>query len=234
MSRIAVVTGGSRGIGLAVVDQLLASGEQVAVLSRSGDAPDGALGLVADVRSGEQVDDAFSAVQEQLGTPTVLVHAAGVTGDGLLLTTKEDAFADVLEANLTSAYRVSRKALRGMIRQKTGRIVYVGSTVGLLGSPGQTSYAASKAGLIGMARSLVRELGARDITVNVVTPGPVQTDMLAALHPERIAQVVSQVPLGRVATPEEVASVVVFLASQQAGYVTGAVVPVDGGIGMGH
>jgi 3-oxoacyl-[acyl-carrier protein] reductase len=206
----------------------------VAVLSRSGEAPEGALGLVADVRSGEQVDAAFAAVQEQLGTPTVLVHAAGVTADGLLLTTKEDAFGQLLDANLTSAYRVTRKALRGMIRQKSGRIVYVGSAVGLLGSPGQTGYAASKAGLIGLTRSLVRELGARDITVNVVAPGPVHTDMLAALSPERVEQVRTQVPLGRIAMPEEVASVVVFLASAAASYVTGAVVPVDGGIGMGH
>lgn len=234
MSRVCVVTGGSRGIGRAVAEQLLAAGDRVAVLSRSGDGPEGALALAVDVQRAEQVDEGFVAVRDQLGTPTVLVHAAGITRDGLLLTMKQDAFTDVLDANLTSAYRVTRAALRGMVRERTGRIVYVGSAVGLLGGPGQANYAASKAGLIGLARSLVRELGPRDITVNVVTPGPVQTDMLAALPAERLAQLLAQVPLGRVATAHEVASVVTFLTSAAAGYVTGAVVPVDGGVGMGH
>ena len=232
--RVCVVTGGSRGIGAAVVGRLLAQGDQVASLSTSGAAPDGALGIAVDVRSESAIEEAFARVAAELGPPTVLVHAAGVTGDALLLTMREDAFQRVVDTNLGGAYRVTRQALRSMIRQKHGRIVLIGSAVGLLGGPGQSSYAASKAGLIGFARSLVREVGRRDITINVVTPGPVQTEMLDALPPDRVAQLVAEVPLGRVASADEVAGVVLFLLGPDAGYVTGAVVPVDGGVGMGH
>ena len=232
--RISVVTGGSRGIGRAVVEQLLLRGDAVAALSTSGLAPEGALGIAVDLRDDAAVDAAFTRVSSELGPPTALVHAAGITGDALLLSTRDEDFSRVVDTNLGGAYRVTRRALRSMIRQRHGRIVLVGSAVGLLGGPGQSSYAASKAGLIGFARSLVREVAARDITINVVTPGPVQTDMLDALPPERIAQLVASVPLGRVARPEEVAAAVLFLLGPDAGYITGAVVPVDGGAGMGH
>jgi 3-oxoacyl-[acyl-carrier protein] reductase len=232
--RVCVVTGGSRGIGRAVVDALLAQGDAVAALSTSGHAPEGALGIAVDVRDDDAVDAAFQRISTELGPVTALVHAAGITGDGLLLSTRDGDFQRVVDTNLGGAYRVTRRALRSMIRQKHGRIVLVGSAVGLLGGPGQSSYAASKAGLIGFARSLVREVAARDITVNVVTPGPVQTDMLVALPPERLAQLVASVPLGRVAAPSEVAAAILFLLGPDAGYITGAVVPVDGGAGMGH
>ena len=232
--RISVVTGGSRGIGCAVVEQLLLRGDAVAALSTSGLAPAGALGIAVDLRDDAAVDAAFARVCSELGPPTALVHAAGITGDALLLSTRDEDFSRVVDTNLGGAYRVTRRALRSMLRHKHGRIVLVGSAVGLLGGPGQSSYAASKAGLIGFARSLVREVAARDITINVVTPGPVETDMLNALPPERIAQLVASVPLGRVARPEEVAAAVLFLLGPDAGYITGAVVPVDGGAGMGH
>jgi 3-oxoacyl-[acyl-carrier protein] reductase len=196
--------------------------------------PEGLLGVRCDVTSQSEVDAAFARVEAELGPVEVLVSNAGITRDGLLLRMSEADFTDVLEANLVGAFRVCKRATQGMIRARRGRIVLVSSVVAMLGSGGQTNYAASKAGLVGFARSLAREVGSRGITVNVVAPGPVDTDMTAALSPERMAELVAAVPLGRTATPDEIAGVVAFLASADAAYVTGAIVPVDGGLGMGH
>lgn len=233
--RIVLVTGGSRGIGLACARRLADQGDRVAVTYNSTPPPDGFFGVKCDVTSGEQVDEAFSAVEAHFGgSVEVLVSNAGMAKDGLLLRMSEDDFTSVLDANLTAAYRVSKRAARGMLKARTGRIVLISSVVALLGSAGQANYAASKAGLIGFARSLARELGSRSITVNVVAPGPVATDMTAALSDERLEMLTNAVPLQRMAEPEEIAGVVSFLASPDAGYITGAVIPVDGGLGMGH
>jgi NAD(P)-dependent dehydrogenase (short-subunit alcohol dehydrogenase family) len=233
--RIVLVTGGSRGIGLAIARRFAALGDRVAVTHRSADAPDGLFGVKCDVTSGADVDGAFGAVEEHYGGPVeVLVSNAGMNKDMLLLRMGEDDFTSVLDANLTAAYRVSKRAAQGMLRARKGRIVLVSSVVGLLGSAGQANYAAAKAGMVGFARSLARELGSRGITVNVVAPGPVETDMTAALGEKRLAELVAAVPLGRMATPDEIAGTVVFLASPDAAYITGAVIPVDGGLGMGH
>lgn len=235
MSRIVLVTGGSRGIGLACARRFAALGDQVAVTYNSSPPPDDLFGVKCDVTSADEVDAAFSAVEEHFGGPVeVLVSNAGITRDGLILRMKEDDFAAVVDANLTAAYRVTKRAAQGMLRARRGRIVLMSSVVGLLGSAGQANYAASKAGLVGLARSLARELGSRSITVNVVAPGPVATDMTAALGEQRLADLTAAVPLGRMAEPEEIAGVVAFLASADAAYITGAVVPVDGGLGMGH
>lgn len=234
MSRVVLVTGGSRGIGLAIARRFAALGDRVAVTHRGSEPPEGVLGVPCDVTSQSDVDAAFARVEAELGPVEVLVSNAGITRDGLLLRMGEADFTDVLDANLTGAFRVCKRAAQGMLRARKGRIVLVSSVVAMLGSGGQTNYAASKAGLVGFARSLARELGSRGITVNVVAPGPVDTDMTAALSPERMAELVAAVPLGRVATPDEVAGVVAFLASADAAYVTGAIVPVDGGLGMGH
>jgi 3-oxoacyl-[acyl-carrier protein] reductase len=233
--RIVLVTGGSRGIGLAIARRFAAQGDRVAVTHRSSDAPDGLFGVKCDVTSGADVDAAFAAVEERFGGPVeVLVSNAGMNKDMLLLRMGEDDFTSVIDANLTAAYRVSKRAAQGMLRARKGRIVLVSSVVGLLGSAGQANYAASKAGMVGFARSLARELGSRGITVNVVAPGPVETDMTAALGEKRLAELTAAVPLGRMATPDEIAGTVVFLASPDAAYITGAVIPVDGGLGMGH
>jgi len=234
VSRVVLVTGGSRGIGLAIARRFAALGDRVAVTHRGSEPPEGVLGVRCDVTSQSDVDAAFARVEAELGPVEVLVSNAGITRDGLLLRMGEADFTDVLDANLTGAFRVCKRAAQGMLRARKGRIVLVSSVVAMLGSGGQTNYAASKAGLVGFARSLARELGSRGITVNVVAPGPVDTDMTAALSPERMAELVAAVPLGRVATPDEVAGVVAFLASADAAYVTGAIVPVDGGLGMGH
>ena len=234
MSRVVLVTGGSRGIGLAIARRFAALGDRVAVTHRGSEPPEGVLGVRCDVTAQSDVDAAFARVEAELGPVEVLVSNAGITRDGLLLRMGEADFTDVLDANLTVAFRVCKRAAQGMLRARKGRIVLVSSVVAMLGSGGQTNYAASKAGLVGFARSLARELGSRGITVNVVAPGPVDTDMTAALSPERMAELVAAVPLGRVATPDEVAGVVAFLASADAAYVTGAIVPVDGGLGMGH
>jgi len=234
VARSVLVTGGNRGIGLAVARAFAAAGDRVAVTSRSGEAPDGLVAVACDVTVPDQVDTAFAAVQEAQGPVEVLVANAGITRDTLLLRMSEDDFTEVLDTNLTGAYRVAKRAAKGMLRARWGRLIFVSSVVGMLGSAGQANYAASKAGLVGLARSLARELGSRGITANVVAPGFVDTDMTRALDEERAAQILAQVPLGRYATVEEVAGAVLFLASDAAAYVTGAVLPVDGGLGMGH
>lgn len=234
MTRTVLVTGGNRGIGLAIARAFAEHGSQVVVTHRTGDPPDGLAGVSCDVTDTAQVDRAFAEVEERFGPVRVLVANAGVNRDQLLLRMSDEDFTDVLDTNLTGTFRVTKRAVRGMLRARTGRIILVSSVAGLLGSPGQTNYAASKAGLVGFARSLVRELGPRGITVNVVAPGFVQTDMTADLTDKRQEEIKQQVPLGRYASVEDVAAAVRWLASDEAGYVTGAVLPVDGGLGMGH
>ena len=234
MTRTVLVTGGSRGIGLACAQRFAALGDNVVITYNSSPPPDGFAAIKCDVTSTAEVDAAFAFAEEQFGPVQVLVSNAGLTKDGLLLRMSEEAFTSVVDANLTAAYRVAKRATQGMLRARAGRIVFMSSVVGLLGSAGQANYAASKAGLVGLARSLARELGSRSITVNVVAPGPVVTDMTAALGDKRIEELVAAVPLGRMATTDEIAGVVAFLASDDAAYITGAVVPVDGGLGMGH
>jgi NAD(P)-dependent dehydrogenase (short-subunit alcohol dehydrogenase family) len=234
VSRTVLVTGGSRGIGLACAQRFAALGDDVVITYNTSPPPDGFASIKCDVTSVADVDAAFSFAEERFGPVQVLVSNAGMTKDGLLLRMSEDSFADVVDANLTAAYRVAKRAAQGMVRARAGRMIFMSSVVGLLGSAGQANYAASKAGLVGLARSLARELGSRSITVNVVAPGPVATDMTASLGEKRLAELTAAVPLGRMATPDEIAGVVAFLASDDAAYITGAVVPVDGGLGMGH
>jgi 3-oxoacyl-[acyl-carrier protein] reductase len=228
------VTGGNRGIGRAIAEAFVANGDQVAVTTRSGGAPEGTLDVRCDVTDPAAVEAAFAEIEAAHGPVEVLVANAGITADTLVLRMSEEAWSSVIDTNLTGSFRLAKRAAKGMLRLRRGRIIFISSVVGLLGSAGQVNYAASKAGLVGMARSLARELGSRSITANVVSPGFVETDMTAVLSDEQRAAIKTQVPLQRYATPEEVASAVTWLAGDGAAYVTGAVIPVDGGLGMGH
>lgn len=234
MSRSVLVTGGNRGIGLAIARRLADDGNSVTITSRSGEPVEGLNVVPCDVRDASSVDAAFKATEDEQGPVEVLVANAGITRDQLLALMSEDDFAGVLDTNLTGAYRVAKRAVRPMMRLRRGRLIFISSVIGLYGSGGQANYAASKAGLVGLARSLARELGSRGITSNVVAPGFVDSEMTSVLSPERREQILAAVPLGRYADAGEVAGVVSFLAGPDAGYVTGAVIPVDGGLGMGH
>ncbi len=233
-ARSVLVTGANRGIGRAIAERFVAAGDRVATLHRSGDLPDGVLGVVGDVRDTASVDAAFTEVEAAHGPVEVLVANAGVTRDQLLMRMTDEEFEQVLDVNLTGSFRCVRRASKGMIRLRRGRIVLISSVVGLYGSPGQVNYASSKSALVGMARSVTRELGGRGITANVVAPGFIDTAMTAALPEERQAAYRASIPAGRFAQPDEVAGVVHFLASDDAAYISGAVIPVDGGLGMGH
>lgn len=234
MGRSVLVTGGSRGIGLAIARSFAADGDRVAVTYRSSGRPEGLFGVQADVTKPEDVEAAFAAVEAEHGPVEVLVANAGITRDTLLLRMTDDDWDAVVDTNLTGAYRVAKRAARGMLRAHSGRMIFISSVVGLSGSAGQANYAATKAGLVGFARSVAREFGSRGITANVVAPGFVDTELTAVLSDERRAEILSQVPLRRYAKPDEIAGVVRFLASADASYITGAVIPVDGGLGMGH
>lgn len=234
MDRVALVTGGNRGIGFAIATELLAAGYKVAVTARSGQGPEGCLTVVADVTDSNSLDRAISQVEQTLGTVEVLVANAGITKDNLLLRMSEQEFEEVVNTNLTGIFRVIKRVTKGMLKAKYGRIILIGSVVGLFGSAGQVNYSASKSALVGIARSITRELGSKNITANVIAPGFINTDMTAALPPEVATRYRDQIPLGRFAEAEEVAKVVAWFASEQAGYISGAVIPVDGGLGMGH
>ncbi|MGW1055433.1 3-oxoacyl-ACP reductase FabG [Streptomyces sp. NPDC002521] len=234
MSRSVFITGGNRGIGLAIAKVMAQDGDRVAVTYRSGEPPAGLLGVPCDVTDSEQVDAAFKKVEAEHGPVEVLVANAGITRDNLLMRMTEEDFTSVIDTNLTSAYRVAKRASRGMLRARHGRMIFISSAVALRGDKGQANYAAAKAGLIGFTRSLAREFGSRGVTFNVVAPGLTATDMAAALPEARIADLCEEIPLGRMARPEEIAAAVRFLASRDASYITGAVLPVDGGAGMGH
>ena len=234
MSSIALVTGGNRGIGLAIAYSLQAAGHDVVVTYRSGMAPSGFKSVQMDVTNTESVDAGFSEIEEKWGIPEIIVANAGITKDGLVMRMSDADFESVIAANLTGAFRVARRATRGLLKLKKGRLIFVGSVVGALGSAGQVNYASSKSGLVGMARSFARELGSRSITANVIAPGFVETDMTATLEEKRRTEIAASIPLGRFCTAEEVADVVTFIASPQASYISGALIPVDGGLGMGH
>ena len=231
---IALITGGNRGIGLAIARSLAQDGFHVVIGSRSGQVVDGFDSVAMDVSSAQSVDDAFSHVENTWGIPEVLVCNAGITKDALVMRMSDEDFEDVINTNLTGAFRVAKRATKGLLKLKKGRLIFISSVVAMLGSPGQVNYAASKSGLIGMARSFARELGSRGITANVVAPGFVETDMTASLDDKRRQEIASSIPLGRFSDAQEIANVVSFIASSKSGYITGAVIPVDGGLGMGH
>jgi 3-oxoacyl-[acyl-carrier protein] reductase len=233
--RNVLVTGGNRGIGLAIARGLADAGHQVVITHRSGEPPEGLQGVTCEVTDTASVDTAFTAAEELLGGPVeVLVANAGVTRDQLLMRMSDEEYDTVVDTNLGGAFRCARRAVKGMIRLKRGRVIFISSVVGLYGSPGQANYAASKSALVGLARSVSRELGSRNITANVVAPGFIETDMTAALPEDRQKAYLASIPAGRFGQPEEVAAAVRFLASDDAAYITGAVIPVDGGLGMGH
>ena len=234
MARTVLVTGGNRGIGLAIARAFAKQGDRVAVTHRGSGAPEGLFGVSCDVTDSAAVDAAFSTVEGELGPVEVLVANAGITDDTLLMRMSEEQFQRVIDTNLTGAFRCAKRASTKMLRARWGRIIFISSVVGLYGGPGQVNYAASKAGLVGMARSITRELGGRNITANVVAPGFIETDMTDALPEQRKAEIISAVPAGRLAHPDEVAAAVTWLAGDSAAYISGAVIPVDGGLGMGH
>jgi 3-oxoacyl-[acyl-carrier protein] reductase len=233
-ARSVLVTGGNRGIGRAIAEAFVANGDKVAVTTRNGGAPEGALDVRCDITDAEQVEAAFATVEEAHGPVEVLVANAGITADTLLLRMSDDDWSSVIDTNLTGSFRLAKRASKGMLRLRRGRIVFISSVVGLTGSAGQVNYAASKSGLVGMARSIARELGSRSITANVVAPGFIETDMTGVLTDEQKALIKAQVPLGRYGAAEEIAETVLWLTGPGASYVTGAVIPVDGGLGMGH
>jgi 3-oxoacyl-[acyl-carrier protein] reductase len=234
MARSVLVTGGNRGIGLAIAQAFVANGDKVAVTHRGSGAPEGIFGVKCDVTSTEDVDAAFTAVEEHQGPVEILVSNAGITKDTLLMRMSDEDFESVIDTNLTASYRVAKRASRSMLRARWGRMIFISSVVGMMGSPGQVNYASSKAGQIGMARSIARELGSRNITANVVAPGFVGTDMTDELPEARKKEILAQIPSGRLATPQEIAHAVTFLASDMAAYVNGVVLPVDGGLVMGY
>ena len=234
MQRVALVTGGNRGIGYAISEELVSAGYKVAVTARSGQGPTGALTVVADVTDSGSLDLALSEVEQKLGPVEILVANAGITKDNLLLRMSEEEFEEVINTNLTGVFRLVKRVTKGMLKAKFGRIILIGSVVGLYGSAGQVNYSASKSALVGMARSITRELGSKNITANVIAPGFINTDMTAALPQDLADKYRSQIPIGRFAEAEEVAKVVAWFASEQASYISGAVIPVDGGLGMGH
>lgn len=232
--RVALVTGGNRGIGRAIAERLVTEGYRVAATSRSGDVPDGVLGVPCDITDQAQVEAAFETIEKELGPVEVLVANAGITRDTLLMRMKDDDWNAVIDTNLTGTFRVVRRASRGMMKARFGRIVLISSVVGLLGSAGQVNYAASKSGLVGMARSVARELGSRGVTANLIAPGFISTDMTAELSDDLVSKYNAQIPVGHLGAVEDIANAVAFLAGDGAGYITGAVLPVDGGLGMGH
>jgi 3-oxoacyl-[acyl-carrier protein] reductase len=234
MTRIVLVTGGNRGIGLAIARKFQVEGDTVIVTSRSGDPIDGLNVVKCDVSSSESVDQAFTEIEEKFGPVQVAVANAGITKDGLIMRMSDEDINEVINTNLIGAIRVARRATKNMMKARSGRIIFISSVVGLMGSAGQVNYAASKAGLVGAARSLARELGSRGVTANVIAPGFIDTEMTAELPAERKAEILANVPLGRYGSTEEIAEIVKFIASTQAGYISGAVIPVDGGLGMGH
>ena len=233
-ARVVLVTGGSKGIGRGIAQRLQAAGHKVAATYRSGDVPPGVLGVQCDITDPGQVEAAFTAVEAELGTVEVLVANAGITKDTLLMRMSDEDWSAVIDTNLTGAFRVAKRATRGMMRARFGRMIFISSVVGQLGSAGQVNYASSKAGLVGLARSLARELGSRGITANVVAPGFIDTDMTAVLSEDLVKKYTDQIPLGRLGAVDDIAATIDFLASDAAGYITGALIPVDGGLGMGH